>query len=64
MFGNMFGGDQSNAASQVNELVDRLKTQAGLSDDQANQVLNTIKNFVVEKYPMLKGAVNNIFGNK
>jgi len=64
MFGNMFGGDQSNAASQVNELVDRLKTQAGLSDDQANQVLNTIKNFVVEKYPMLQGAVNNIFGNK
>ena len=64
MFGNMFGGDQSNAANQVNELVDRLKTQVGLSDDQANKVVDTIKNFVVEKYPMLQGAVNNIFGNK
>ena len=64
MFGNMFGSDQGNAANQVNELVDRLKTQVGLSDEQANQVVHTIKNFVVEKYPMLQGAVNNIFGNK
>ncbi len=65
MFGNMFGGNgQGDAANQVNELVDRLKNQVGLSDDQANQVISTIKNFVVEKYPMLQGAVNNMFGNK
>lgn len=65
MFGNMFGGgDKENAANQVNELVDRLKSQVGLSDEQATQVVNTIKNFVVEKYPMLQGAVSNIFGNK
>ncbi len=64
MFGDMFGGNKEGAANQVNELVDRLKTQVGLSDDQANQVVNTIKNFVVEKYPMLQGAVGNIFGNK
>ena len=64
MFGDMFGGNKENAANQVNELVDRLKSQVGLSDDQANQVVNTIKNFVVEKYPMLQGAVGNIFGNK
>ncbi len=64
MFGDMFGSSKENAANQVNELVDRLKSQVGLSDDQANQVVNTIKNFVVEKYPMLQGAVGNIFGNK
>ena len=64
MFGDMFGGNKEGAANQVNELVDRLKTQAGLSDDQASQVVNTIKNFVIEKYPMLQGAVGNIFGNK
>jgi len=64
MFGDMLGANKENAANQVNELVDRLKTQVGLSDDQANQVVNTIKNFVVEKYPMLQGAVGNIFGNK
>ena len=64
MFGDMLGGNKENAANQVNELVDRLKTQVGLSDDQASQVVNTIKNFVIEKYPMLQGAVGNIFGNK
>ena len=60
----MLGANKENAANQVNELVDRLKSQVGLSDDQATQVVNTIKNFVVEKYPMLQGAVGNIFGNK
>jgi hypothetical protein len=64
MFGDMLGANKDNAASQVNELVDRLKTQVGLSDDQASKVVDTIKNFVVEKYPMLQGAVSNIFGNK
>jgi polyhydroxyalkanoate synthesis regulator phasin len=64
MFGDMLGGNKENAANQVNELVDRLKSQVGLSDDQANQVVDTIKNFVVEKYPMLQGAVGNIFGNE
>ena len=64
MFGDMFGGNKENAANQVNELVDRLKNQVGLSDDQASKVVDTIKNFVVEKYPMLQGAVSNIFGNK
>ena len=64
MFGDMLGANKENAANQVNELVDRLKAQVGLSDDQASQVVNTIKNFVIEKYPMLQGAVGNIFGNK
>jgi hypothetical protein len=64
MFGDMLGANKENAANQVNELVDRLKSQVGLSDDQASQVVNTIKNFVIEKYPMLQGAVGNIFGNK
>lgn len=63
MFGNMFGGGKD-TQGQVTELVDRLKSQANLTDDQAQQVLATIKNFVIEKYPMLSGAVNNIFGSK
>ncbi len=64
MFGDLLGANKDNAASQVTELVERLKTQVGLSDEQASQVVDTIKNFVVEKYPMLQGAVGNIFGNK
>jgi len=63
MFGDMLGNKEG-TANQVTELVDRLKKQVGLSDEQANQVVSTIKNFVVEKYPMLQGAVSNIFGNK
>jgi len=60
----MFGLNKDNAQGQVTELVERLKSQAGLSDEQANKVVETIKDFVVDKYPMLSGAVNNIFGDK
>ena len=60
----MFGLNKDNAQGQVSELIDKLKSQAGLSDEQANKVIETIKDFVVDKYPMLSGAVNNIFGGK
>jgi hypothetical protein len=60
----MFGLNKDNAQGQVTELIDKLKSNAGLSDEQATKVIETIKDFVVDKYPMLSGAVNNIFGNK
>lgn len=60
----MFGLNKDNAQSQVTELVEKLKGQAGLDDEQAQKVIETIKGFVVEKYPMLSGAVNSMFGNK
>ena len=62
MFGDMLGMNKDKAQGQVTELVDRLKSDVGLSDEQAQKVLESIKGFVVEKYPMLQGAVNNIFG--
>lgn len=46
----------------MQELIDRLKTEAGLTDEQARQAIATLKNYVIEKFPMLEGAVNNIFG--
>jgi predicted nucleic acid-binding protein len=64
MFDNMFGMNKGKAEGQVNEIVDRLKERVGLSDEQANQVVETLKDFVVEKYPMLQGAIENIFGKK
>jgi uncharacterized membrane protein len=64
MFGDMFGMNKDKAQGQVTELADRLKEEAGLSDEQVQKVLETIKNFVVDKYPMLQGAVGNIFGGK
>jgi hypothetical protein len=60
----MFGLNKDNAQGQVTELIERLKSEAGLSEEQAGKVIESIKNFVVDKYPMLSGAVNNIFGNK
>jgi hypothetical protein len=60
----MFGLNKDNAQGQVSELIEKLKSQAGLNDEQAAKVIETIKNFVVDKYPMLSGAVNNIFGSK
>jgi len=60
----MFGLNKDNAQGQVTELIEKLQTNAGLSEEQANKVLDTIKDFVVEKYPMLSGAVNSMFGSK
>ncbi|MDQ3278477.1 MAG: hypothetical protein M3Q06_09130 [Bacteroidota bacterium] len=60
----MFGLNKDNVQGQVNELTERLKADANLSDEQAHQVMETLKSFVVEKYPMLAGAANSMFGGK
>jgi hypothetical protein len=46
----------------MNELVDRLIKEAGLKPDQAKKAIETIANFVKERFPMLGGAVDQIFG--
>lgn len=46
----------------MQELIDRLKANAGITDQQAMLALETIKDFVKEKFPMLGGAVDNMFG--
>lgn len=46
----------------MQELIDKLKTEAGLTDEQAKQAIATIKSYVVEKFPMLEGAVGGMFG--
>lgn len=45
----------------MQELIDKLKTEVGLTEEQAKQAIETIKNFVIEKFPMLEGAVGNLF---
>ena len=45
----------------MEELTQRLREKAGLSQEQAAQVIEEIKNFVKEKFPMLAGAVDNVF---
>lgn len=46
----------------MQELIEKLKAEAGLNDEQAKKAIETIKNFVVDKFPMLEGAVGNLFG--
>lgn len=46
----------------MQELLEKLKTDAGLTDEQAKKAVETIKNYVVEKFPMLEGAVGSLFG--
>lgn len=46
----------------MQELIEKLKSEAGLTEEQAKKALETVKNFVVEKFPMLEGAVGSLFG--
>jgi hypothetical protein len=47
----------------MNEITERLKTNAGLTDEQAAKALETIKDYVKEKFPMLAGAVDNLLSS-
>ena len=47
----------------MQELIEKLKAEAGITDEQAKKAIETIKNYVVEKFPMLEGAVGNLFGS-
>ena len=46
----------------MQELITRLTQQAGISAEQAGKVLDTVKDFVKEKFPMMAGAVDNLLG--
>ncbi len=47
----------------MHELITRLTEKAGISTDQATKALETIKDFVKEKFPMMAGAVDNLFAS-
>ena len=46
----------------MQELIDKLKSEAGLTDEQAKKAISAIKDYVIEKFPMLESAVGNLFG--
>ncbi len=46
----------------MNELIERLVKDAGITPDQAAKAVESIAGFVKEKFPMLGGAVDQIFG--
>jgi hypothetical protein len=45
----------------MKELIDQLKEKAGISDEQAMKAIETIKDFVKDKFPMMAGAVDKLF---
>lgn len=47
----------------MNELVERLMKEAKLDQAQAQKAIETIANFVKERFPMLGGAVDQVFSS-
>ncbi len=45
----------------MQELIDKIREKAGITDEQAVQAINAVKEFVTDKFPMLSGAVDNMF---
>ena len=46
----------------MQELIDKIKAEAGINDEQATKAIEAVKQYVIEKFPMLEGAVGNLFG--
>ncbi|HZG25960.1 MAG TPA: hypothetical protein VEZ17_15335 [Chitinophagaceae bacterium] len=45
----------------MDELIERLKQEAGLTTEQAGQAIEVIKEFTKEKFPMFAGAIDDLF---
>ena len=48
----------------MQELINLLTEKAGISADQASKVLDTVRDFVKDKFPMMAGAVDNLLGGE
>lgn len=45
----------------MEELIQRLQNVHGLTKEQSFGILNTITSYIKEKFPMVAGAVDNLF---
>jgi len=45
----------------MEQLIQKLQDTHGLSAEQSHGVLNTITTFIKEKFPMVAGAIDNLF---
>lgn len=49
----------------MQDLIEQLKTKAGLSEEQAAKAIETIKEFIQSKLPpMMQGMVDNFMGTQ
>lgn len=47
----------------MNELIERLTSQAGLTKEQAQKSIEVIKGFTKEKFPMFASAIDSLFAD-
>jgi hypothetical protein len=45
----------------MEELIQRLQNVHGLTAEQSHGILNTIASYIKEKFPMVGGAIDNLF---
>lgn len=45
----------------MQELIQKLQENHGLSAEQSHGILNTIKDFIKQKFPMVEGMIDNLF---
>ena len=50
-----------NAYFFMKELIDRIMANAQITGQKDKKALETVKDFVKEKFPMMAGAVDNLF---
>lgn len=44
----------------MQELIHNIATNTGISRDKASEVLQTVSDFIKEKYPLLAGTVDSV----
>jgi len=47
----------------MQELIDRVADSAGITTEQAQKSIEAVANYVKEKFPMMAGAVDQLFGS-
>ncbi len=45
----------------MEELINKIMANAGISAEQSLKALETVKDYVKEKFPMMAGAVDKLF---
>lgn len=48
----------------MNDLTERLVAEANLTPEQAQKAVEVIANYVKEQFPMMSGAVDQLFKSK
>lgn len=47
----------------MKELIEKIMTNAQITEPQALKALETVNDYVKEKFPMMAGAVDNLFAS-